>query len=762
MSDNKHLRIKQAEEELSKKETNHNDKSKNYIICKKCIETGLTKGKGHRTYTQRRDSFSNHLKVVHNVLLPSTLFEFNLSEQCVSEKQKQKQTTLNFSTAPAKKTQPKRTFLESFSPSDDLQDGLQDEPATKLPSTSQSFQGQESILPNTIENESPSEPEICDLFTETTDEVEDIGIHENDQKQGLFFGILNKILRYIISIHTMLLTLTSDCKRKETLPAINEHLFGNFWCVKKGEIQFDKDAFSAQWRKCLHEDDISFEVPFLNVDVDEELVTCSFCPTVRLKLIPKCKSVRGFFNSKSMCMKHCLSNSHLNNVSLEFKNTNDTSVSKQESAGMNVFQCVYGGMKEGFSLRQIQRELSLLFTRNVKVGNINHSNGTLSKIKKVISGQVKELVKIKLATTLKCTGRLRPVQETVDKMTHNHITSQMQVCIAPLMNNYELFTPIYTDCSPVAYVQGSYKHLVKQMREKGNLLYDPCQVEGAAADGAYIKANVHCYFNSELEVAEGSTWIPFQWDVPHQVDLCDGKSMDQVDKWQKTLRDAQTVTKVFTHGKEHQGLIELVDIMNVESCDGCDESVLKLLSPVVKSNLKFAAHGFKFLKNYINNLPIYIQALNKAQNDNNHTLKQREMLVASLKLISLEHVTLAIGLMDYYDVLSKAQHGSSQVNQLCWEFYDHVHFLEDSLENMTSCDTKYWPCLNKYMDSLKVAEIQHVPLQSEEQKNTRKQSSLSETEPLQKNQDVIADAFKTLSQVCLKMKEQLEKKSDLS
>ena len=118
--------------------------------------------------------------------------------------------------------------------------------------------------------------------------------------------------------------------------------------------------------------------------------------------------------------------------------------------------------------------------------------------------------------------------------------------------------------------------------------------------------------NRELEIDEDCQWIPFQWDIPHQVDLCDGKAMDMSEKWETALRDAQLVTKIFTHGKEHQGLIELVDVINEENVgpecadsDTLDESI-KFLNPSLRSSLKFAAYGHKFLKNYVNNLPIYI------------------------------------------------------------------------------------------------------------------------------------------------------------
>ena len=127
----------------------------------------------------------------------------------------------------------------------------------------------------------------------------------------------------------------------------------------------------------------------------------------------------------------------------------------------------------------------------------------------------------------------------------------MQVCIAPLVNNYELFTPIFIDCSPLKYIDGSYSNLIKRMREKGDCMYDPSQVEGCAADGAYIKADVHDLMNRELETNEDSQWIPFQWEIPHQVDVCDGKVMDIIEKWQIALKELGT--KIFKTGGGNQG-----------------------------------------------------------------------------------------------------------------------------------------------------------------------------------------------------------------
>ena len=91
------------------------------------------------------------------------------------------------------------------------------------------------------------------------------------------------------------------------------------------------------------------------------------------------------------------------------------------------------------------------------------------------------------------------------------------------------------------------------------------------------------------------------------------------------------------------------------------EEILKFLSPIFRSNLKFAAicSSFEFLKNYVKNLPIYIHVMNRAQNDKNDTSKQRETLVASLRKISLEHVPIAIGHVDYYNQLLIKSAGNS-------------------------------------------------------------------------------------------------------
>ena len=121
------------------------------------------------------------------------------------------------------------------------------------------------------------------------------------------------------------------------------------------------------------------------------------------------------------------------------------------------------------SVRQIQLKICCFHLSKADVGTMNHSEGTKFKMKQVISHELKIMIVEKLREPLVSTGKLRPVLETVDKMTHTHTTAQMQVAIIPLSNKYELLTPIFIGNYLVKYVEGSYAHLITAMRENVDL-----------------------------------------------------------------------------------------------------------------------------------------------------------------------------------------------------------------------------------------------------------------------------------------------------
>ena len=165
------------------------------------------------------------------------------------------------------------------------------------------------------------------------------------------------------------------------------------------------------------------------------------------------------------------------------------------------------------------------------------------------------------------------------------------------------------------------------------------------------------------------------------------------------MDECQNITKLFSGGKEHQSLIELVAELNnefvcdpeIESYEESNSLYHKFYSPVLMSELKLAAYELKFINNYIKNISIYIRQLKIAQIDNNHDEKQCNKFRAWLNKITVKHVTITMGLLDYYHELAKAQHGASQVNLLPWEFYDRVSQLPARLELMSKSVTdKVW------------------------------------------------------------------------
>jgi hypothetical protein len=113
---------------------------------------------------------------------------------------------------------------------------------------------------------------------------------------------------------------------------------------------------------------------------------------------------------------------HTNNLIRHYKETQQAEyvLSKDTRAAKAVFGCVYKGLKVALSFSQIIGLIAILQHFDVPVGNINHSKGTLEKIKKCIAKCLRVDVATVLRTPLECTGALRPISEVVDKMTLTH------------------------------------------------------------------------------------------------------------------------------------------------------------------------------------------------------------------------------------------------------------------------------------------------------------------------------------------------------
>ena len=145
-----------------------------------------------------------------------------------------------------------------------------------------------------------------------------------------------------------------DLKRSEQVTSkvfIDKHFYGKYWALSSDQKSLELDANDRK----------------------------KFCSLVRLKFITIDENKKGFSNSRQNIIKHCCSLKHKNNVINQFKEDVEIVEFKKynEDAGVNVFEQLYFGKKEGFSTRIIQENICQLQIKNVEVGTINHSEGII-------------------------------------------------------------------------------------------------------------------------------------------------------------------------------------------------------------------------------------------------------------------------------------------------------------------------------------------------------------------------------------------------
>ena len=247
---------------------------------------------------------------------------------------------------------------------------------------------------------------------------------------------LSNIMQLLKAVHTIVeqkKITKQNFKKSEQATArvfIDKHLYGKFWVLSSNQdsLEHDDDTCKKFMSLCKSANDIISEAPFLSLEEEKEtsisVILCHFCPLIRVKFIPMDESMKGFTNSRQSVVKHCCSLKHKNNVINQFKEDIEVVEFKKynEVAGINVFEQVFFGMKEGFSMRIIQENICQLHIKNIEVGTINHSEGTILKIIDAIAKSVKDALKAEVQRPLDCTGKPRPILETIDKMTHNHHT----------------------------------------------------------------------------------------------------------------------------------------------------------------------------------------------------------------------------------------------------------------------------------------------------------------------------------------------------
>ena len=442
-----------------------------------------------------------------------------------------------------------------------------------------------------------------------------------------------------------------------------------------------------------------------------------------------------------MIKKHILSKGHADNIIRDLKNQEENAkvILKDTAAGKRVFRIVYTGMKRGSSYSHIVGDLANLHFFKVDIGNINHSKGTIKKIKDSIARSLRKYMRKDLKDELDCTKKARPISELFDKMTHNRRTGQMQLAIAPLLNNYELLSVAYVDNYLIDPGANKYSNMMEMVREAGDTYYDPEQVENGSADGAYAKIeSTRSLYQASLGIPPESDWILLQHDYAHIINLADEVARTKVPIIETHFKVGQTMTKKFRWGKNyHEAFLDSEDIeqrcvsiadflvdQDEEDEDGDeDEELMGLIglakySPVLMSKLKFAAHGSKFLFNYIRNLAHYILGLNERLNDSTTPSKKKEEYRGILAKIDILHVAMVYHMYDVYAALAKAQHGVSKVNQLPWHYNERLDHLKSDLKEVMKKD--YEGPLKLAKAKLKVGEFETGTLiVTEERRKTR-------------------------------------------
>ncbi len=140
-----------------------------------------------------------------------------------------------------------------------------------------------------------------------------------------------------------------------------------------------------------------------------------------------------------------------------------------------------------------------------------------------------------------------------------HSTGQMQLVIAPLLNDHELLTPVYLDNYLINPDDNKMSDMIDLARKTGDTYYSSEQVENGAADGAYSKnKSVRDYYTKTLDTPPGNEWITLRLDYAHQIDHAEEDAKEGKDAPQtiETIFDlAQNITKTFRYGKEYARLV---------------------------------------------------------------------------------------------------------------------------------------------------------------------------------------------------------------
>ena len=235
---------------------------------------------------------------------------------------------------------------------------------------------------------------------------------------SVIMSFLRKIYDMVAESYK-LLKLIAEKHRVSTNPLMLE--YGSYASLENGKLEIDSDGIHAALIGCKNIQQVIAHLPFIGLTENGNKLACEFCPSVELIYYP-ChnQTSQKFGNTKNVILKHVTSLRHEQAVLKDYQSNQEDKeiLSKDKQAGMAVFRVVYGGMKMGHSLQKIIREFAVLQFHGVVIGNINHSDYTIRKIKDVLAATLRKRLRVKLGTPLEATGKLRPISELFDKMTH--------------------------------------------------------------------------------------------------------------------------------------------------------------------------------------------------------------------------------------------------------------------------------------------------------------------------------------------------------
>ena len=307
----------------------------------------------------------------------------------------------------------------------------------------------------------------------------------------------------------------------------------------------------------------SFEDGILSCNICEEMFTFDEEETDFTDKILS-SQFRGL---KKRVKKHLVTSKHIDKVTEKEEEDKQKVriMSKNETAGMNVGRAAYACMKLRRSKREFETDIYLLKTAGAEVGNINHSENFLGKLRPYVSQSVKALVNNFFSSPTIPTGFCPPVAFTADGATFKRRCRQFHGVNVVVPDSQMLIESISLG-QDVLTEGKSGDLLVKSINEqlmKHQISSE--QISSGVFDGAYFHVGVHKLLRTYHNRSENS--LHFVWDPMHKLGLVDkhltGDNSKDFPWIGKLCNLAVRIIKKFQWGNEHEKLRSATENMDI-------------------------------------------------------------------------------------------------------------------------------------------------------------------------------------------------------